>query len=383
MSEATSLRAVMFWPGHYTHLFRGGKYDIYGQLDGVLELLEICDSYVLNDTTALGGQSSFMPRPDDPFAKFIASEARRGAAIQTIGGSASDDIDPAHAQAALGVAAAATAAEEEYENSGHSDTWRQLSDTANILQAQSYILLADELNAMYIPERLYGYAALAKYNELLKRGSHVVHETVRTHLMAKFAQYSRDRSPMEVHVPCFLVEALQASTSAEGFPKALRDLRDSRAARTYRELARIMAARTSSLKEWNEAREALESLANAAFTREGLNTQVPTWLKVTAGFTSAGVAILFPEAIVAAAAAALLPSAVEALDSVDTWIRGRANLFKSYANSGEPDLYAALKGVFPKLSFGAPQLEHFLRTRNFGWSNHQELLRSLQALDRD
>ena len=372
------LKAVMFWPGHHTYLFDASKYYATTQLDGVLELLQLCNSYVLNDITAVGGHPAVKPWAKDEFSAFVVEQAETGQAIQTIGQSATYLLDLTPFENELGISAAVKKSNEVYETEGRSPEHTRLSDEVMVLQAQSYILLADREDAIYIPERMYGYRALEKYANVPRQSRHLTEERFREALMAKLSDYYRGRPATTVHVPCFLSEVLRNSSTRAGIPKALRQLRDSRAAKNYRELARVLATKETSLKDWDKAGKELQGLSDSAFGKEGMKTGVSAGLKLTAGLTSAAVGALFPQLAVAFPAK-FLPSLVATLEYVDKWVRRRTNLFETYASTTSIDLYAELSRLFPTIGFQGPQLQHFLTTKNFGWPNREEFLQFMTS----
>jgi hypothetical protein len=247
-----------------------------------------------------------------------------------------------------------------------------------VLQAQTYILLADSENAVYIPERMFGYKALENYGNVLRLSPNPIEERFREALATRLSDYYRGRPATNVYVPCFLSEVLRNSSTRAGIPASLRQLRDSHAARRYRELARVVVAPDSSIKNWDEARGELQGLADSAFKKEGLKSRVSEGLKVTAGLSCAAVSTLFPHAA-AASAAKLIPAGIPALDYLDKWFRRRTNLFETYAATASIDLYAEIKRLFPTVGFQGPQLQHFLTTKNFGWPNQKEFLRFMMS----
>ena len=143
------LKAVMFWPGHHRGLFVGSKYAVSDQLDGVLELLQICNSYVLNDVTAVGGHS--VEEDDrDEFSVFVSQEAEGGEAIQTIGHGGVHPLDLTLFEYELKTAEVGRRTLEARKRDRDGPESLRLAEVSRILQAQTYILLADRENAVYI-----------------------------------------------------------------------------------------------------------------------------------------------------------------------------------------------------------------------------------------
>ncbi|HKC64206.1 MAG TPA: hypothetical protein VKB86_11235, partial [Pyrinomonadaceae bacterium] len=84
------LRSVMFVPGSYTWLFDRQPHDKTTKLEGVLELLQFANSYVLNDITAMGGlpngiawsaEREKRPFEEDDISKFLYDEFVRSDSV--------------------------------------------------------------------------------------------------------------------------------------------------------------------------------------------------------------------------------------------------------------------------------------------------------------
>jgi len=356
----------MFLAGNMDGLLASN--DGYRQLDGVLELLNFANSYVLSDRTAIGGAPVVGM---GEISEFLSEQSKQSEAIELIahGRVGSLDLSP-------------------FEDHGRMDylvkrakkydpgttEYKEAFEEANILEARAYILLADANDAAYIPERLFGVRALEGYSEVAEHSVHLrEHEKFRQQLTERLKS-SPDDISFVTRVPSFLVEALHAAHTWEGIFAALSDLRNCNSARYYRDLLR--RSRSSDPKERYEARDELTRASEASFKREGLSGSLDRWVVPTVGLSAAAVAVLFPHAAVFAGVATAIPPVFE---SIRRWHRNRENFFDFYTRSMGPDLYDELVRVFPGIKFWRENLWHFLSKRDFGWSEDLHFWRRVQA----
>jgi hypothetical protein len=350
----------MFLAGAFDALTRSG--DGYRQLDGVLELLEFANSYVLSDRTAIGG-APVLGIGD--ISTFLGRQARETDAIEVIGHGPTYSWDLVPFQDRSRMDSLENRLDEldcvdEEEDSAE----RQRSfEDLNILEAQAYILLADAKGAAYVPDRVFGVQALEHYSEGLDRSQHLrEHDAFRQQLTEQLRSRSNDISVI-TRVPSFLLEALHSARTWEGIFSALSDMRQSTAALHYRDLVR--RSRSDDLNERRESRLELNRASRFAFEKEGLSGGLNRWIVPTIGLSAAAIAFLFPTAAPAAGMAAAVPPVIESLRA---WLRVRNNLFEFYNRPLGADLYDELMRVFPKIRFRRENLEHFLSKKDFGWS---------------
>jgi hypothetical protein len=386
--DASSLRSVLFVPGRFSDLF-SSRYP-YGQLDAIGEILDFANCYVLNDAVTVSGLSFRFS--DNSFGKFVETEIESSDSVETVGYGAQykfditpfdeslkipdyetqlKDMDRATEEFKLTVENLVDPApfEAEQIRSMEAD-YSSLADEARVLQQQSYIWLADRLQATYVPERLYGRKALESYPKALRQAAHSTEEEFRKRLSSEVESLV-SLDDLEVHVPSFFVEALRESQTIDGIWHALRDLRYSQAAETYRSLVRVVVDDNKPIRERQSARRELQAQADAIFSGESLKSRIPQSVKFVIGLSSAVVGVLIPTTAILAGAAPVL---VEGLETVDQWLRRRANIFWIYSQAREANLFSELRRLFPSISFEAGHLDHFLKERNFGWS---------EALERD
>jgi hypothetical protein len=356
----------MFLAGNMDDLLE--SQDGYSQLDGVLELLNFANSYVLSDRTAIGGAPVV---ETGEISRFLSEQAQQSEAIELIahGSMGSLDLSPFEDRTRMDDLVK-RAKESERSSAGY----KQAFEEANILAARAYILLADANDAAYIPERLFGVRALEGYSEVAEHSAHLrEHEKFRRQLTEKLNS-SPDDISFVTRVPSFLVEALHEAQTWQGVFAALSDLRNSNAARYYRDLLR--RSRSADPKERYEARDELSRASEASFKREGLTGSLDRWIVPTVGLSAAAVAVLFPHAAVFGGVATAIPPVFE---SIRRWHRNRHNLFEFYDRSMGPDLYDELMRVFPGIKFWRENLWHFLSKRDFGWSEDLHFWRRVQA----
>lgn len=356
------LSAVLFLVGRYRQLSENASpYRVDEELDGVLEALQFANSFVLNDVTVVGGLfATSLELAENGMERFLKEELAKGT-VETAGYGRQYSFDIQPYDAAVDLPAVLEQIESAGEGAGHGP----LGEAARVLQQTTFILLADALTGCYVPERLYGMRALEKYPHIAAelRHKHVANFKV------KFEEKLNDLPPvlngLAVQTPCFLTEALRNTHSPDGVWKTLREIRDSRAARRYRKLMGIVIDEMKPGKERIQAAEELAKDMDAAFSGDGLASRVPLSVKLTVGLSAGAVAVLVP----AVALLGLLPVAVEAGDAFDQWLRRRANLFEHLSRAAETDLYAELRRVFGNIHFDAGHLQHFLRNKDFGWSD--------------
>lgn len=355
-----SLRSILFWPDRTWALFEDVG-QATTQLDGALELMEFADSYVLNDRTAIAGITW---HGHSSTAEFIESEVQRKGSIETIGYGPRFDFDITPLDLALDLPKFEKQLNKmKADRQEYTPEYDALADHARVLQAQSYIMLADREGAVYVPERLYGWKALEAYHQTARRSPHFTVEKFKEQLVSEL-MLDPHQPGFQVSVPCFLAEALRESHSPTTLWESLRQLRNSASAKKYREMMRVYTSDERSLKEKREAVNEIQATADAMFSGEGLKSRVPKWAKWTIGLSAGAIGILFPPAALPALA---VPFLLEGGEEIDNWLRRRSNIFSIYARTANIDLYSELKRHFPHLKFGPPHLDHFLRERNFGW----------------
>lgn len=372
----------MFCPGNYSELYQ--RRFPYDQLDGVLELLDIADNYVLNDVVAIGGVTlhrSYSGGND--ITDFLLSEAKRSTSVEVVSG---DQLGPY--RKGLGVDALEERIREFDKNTDEQvmlekDSIEKSSmsrafdkkrapmfEEVNTLEAQAYMLFADSLHATYVPERLFGFRAIEKYPDILGKSPHFARTKFMEGVKEKLSIIHAGDSPTKVLTPSFLLEALRASETQAGIPSALRDLRHSSSAESYRKLTRTMIDDTKSEAKRQQAFQELQSQVTSALSNEKLEPRIPRVFKLTVALTSFAVAFLFPPAAIA-------PLLVESADALDVWLRNRNNIFEYYPLGSYGDLYVELKRLFPEIRFQAEHLAHFLQHRNFGWSDELDMIKFL------
>jgi len=350
----------MFLAGAFDALTRSG--DGYRQLDGVLELLEFANSYVLSDRTAIGG-APVLGVGD--ISTFLGRQARETDAIEVIGHGPtySWDLVPFQDRSRMDSLENRLDELDRVDQEEYSAERQRSFEDLNILEAQAYILLADAKGAAYVPDRVFGVQALEHYSEGLDRSQHLrEHDAFRQQLTEQLRSRPNDISVI-TRVPSFLLEALHSARTWEGIFSALSDMRQSTAARHYRDLVRH--SRSDDLKERRESRLELTRASRSAFEKEGLSGGLNRWIVPTIGLSAAAIAFLFPTAAPAAGMAAAVPPVIESLRA---WLRVRNNLFEFYNRPLGTDLYDELMRVFPKIRFRRENLEHFLSKKDFGWS---------------
>lgn len=368
--QQNPLQAVMFIPGNYSSLFNSSKYRLFDQLDGVRELLDIADSYVLNDTTIVRG---LRLHDDNDMRRFLLHETERSDSVEMI-----NDEELSSFQQHLGVYELDSQIREFDKSCDHqlsqiedyvvrSDLMRDfdlargsLFNEINDREAQALILFTDKIEASYIPERLFGDKALKSYPDLLNKSPHFMKEDFAKRLMEQLSLIHARDSAIKTMIPSFLFEALKSSETSGGIGSALRDLRYSAAARHYREMVRVMTNDEEPEEERQSAYSDLDAQVSTAFSKEGLKPRIPRMFKLTVALSSFAVSLLFP----LAAAAPLL---IEAGEEIDRWIRLRNNIFEHYPVASYENLHTELKRLFPNIGFQPPHLAHFLQHRDFGW----------------
>jgi hypothetical protein len=372
----TDLRSVMFLAGACDWLLHPS--DGYRQLDGVLELLEFANTYVLSDRIAIGGSP---PMGHGEISGFIANLADQTDAIEFIGESPRYQFDLRHYEDRPRMASLSRRidkldlAERSREpNSGRegdeakrrrSDERERCFDKLNLLVARAYILLADANSAAYVPDRIFGVRALEGYPEALSQSTQLrEHETFRRQLVEQLRSRPEEVS-VETRVPSFLLDALHAASTWQGAFSALTDMRLSAAAQQYRDL--VHRSGSPDLNERREARIELTRNSRSAFEREGLSGGSNRWIVPTVGLSAAAIAFLFPDAGVIAGLVAAVPPVI---GSIRDWQRERNNFFEFYNRPLDYDLYDELTRIFPKIKFRSENLQHFLSKRDFGWSEN-------------
>lgn len=350
----------MFLAGAFDALTRSG--DGYRQLDGVLELLEFANSYVLSDRIAIGG-ASVLGMGD--ISTFVQRQARETDAIEVIGHGPkySWDLVPFQDRSRMESLENRIDELDRVDRDEDSAERQRSFEDLNIMEAHAYILLADAKDAAYVPDRVFGVRALEQYSERLDRSQHLrEHEAFRQQLTEQLQSNPNDTSVI-TRVPSFLLEALHAARTWEGMFSALSDIRHSTAARHYRDLVR--RSRSEDLNERRESRLELTRASRSAFEKEGLSGGLNRWIVPTVGLSAAAIAFMFPTAGSAAGLVAAVPPLIESLRA---WVRVRNNLFEFYNRPLGADLHDELVRVFPKIRFRRENLEHFLAKKDFGWS---------------
>jgi len=356
----SEVRSVMFLAGAFDALTRSG--DGYRQLDGVLELLEFANSYVLSDRIAIGG-ASVLGMGD--ISTFVQRQARETDAIEVIGHGPkySWDLVPFQDRSRMESLENRIDELDRVDRDEDSAERQRSFEDLNIMEAHAYILLADAKDAAYVPDRVFGVRALEQYSERLDRSQHLrEHEAFRQQLTEQLQSNPNDTSVI-TRVPSFLLEALHAARTWEGMFSALSDIRHSTAARHYRDLVR--RSRSEDLNERRESRLELTRASRSAFEKEGLSGGLNRWIVPTVGLSAAAIAFMFPTAGSAAGLVAAVPPLIESLRA---WVRVRNNLFEFYNRPLGADLHDELVRVFPKIRFRRENLEHFLAKKDFGWS---------------
>lgn len=392
--DAALLRSVLFVPGRFSDLF--SSRNPYSQLDAIGEILDFANCYVLNETVAVSGLSfGFSQNSENGFAKFVKLEIESSGTVESVGQGSRYKLDITPFDESLNIPEyekqlkEMDRATEEYELTlvdcidptpfeadqlrNMKAEYNRLANEARVLQQQSYILLADRLHATYVPERLYGRKAIESYPKALRQAVHSTEEEFRKRLSSEVGSLASPED-LEVHVPSFFVEALRESETRDGIWHALRDLRYSKAAEAYRSIVKVVVDDNKPIKERQSARLELQGQADAIFSGESLKSRIPRSVKFVVGLSSTVVGVLIPATAIFAGAAPVL---VEGIDAVDQWLRKRANIFDIYAQSVEVNLFSELKRLFPSISFEAGHLAHFLKERNFGFS--EELERDLYS----
>jgi hypothetical protein len=367
--SATSSSALMWAVSHYGDLIESDRPSAALQLDGIRELAEIADSYILNDTTYIGGL-----RQRDPavVAEFFRSEVDAGSILLVT----DDDINPFRTK--LGILdadrrmwedeRANLRAYQEMDDREQAEEFRAAFrldyesrfEEVNTREALAFLYFADQRSAAYIPERLFGFKAIARYREELPK-LRWRNADFRMALQKRVGEW--DHLPLTAHIaPSFLLEALRSAATPKGLFATLRQLRDSDAAVHYRKLTNVTLNGTVSLRERAEAAEEL----NHIFSGSTPSPRITRKLKATVALSSAAVAFFFP-AIAAGAAAA--PALVEAAEAIDEWLRRRTDIFHGYPKGSYDDLDVELRRVFGNIKFTSAQLAHFMETLTFDWSN--------------
>lgn len=328
------LRSVIFLAGACDWLLQPS--DGYTQLDGVLELLEFANSYVLSDHIAIGGAP---PAGNGEISRFIATLAKNTDAIEFIGEGPRYQFDLLRYEDRPHMDLLVSRIKEldlveRNRDPGAGREWDEAErqryaerercfDELNLLVARAYILLADAHSAAYVPDRIFGVRALERYPEALNQSAQLrENETFRNHLVEQLRSRPDDIS-VETRVPSFLLNALHAGRTWQGVFSALADMRFSAAAQHYRDLVR--RSESADLNERREARIELTRNSRAAFRREGLSADLNRWIIPTVGLSAAAVAYLFPPA---SPIAGLVAAAPPVIDSIQAWLRDRKNLFE-------------------------------------------------------
>jgi hypothetical protein len=368
------LRSVVFLAGSYEALL--GRGDGYRQLDGVLELLEFANSYVLSDRIAIGGAP---PAGIGEISRFIATLAKDTDAIEFIGespryhlnllryedlphmdplSSRIKELDLLDQNRDPGAGRELDEARRE-----HRAERERCFDEINLLVARAYILLADAHSAAYVPDRIFGVRALERYPEALNQSKQLQeNEAFRSRLVEHLRSRPNDIS-VETRVPSFLLDALHSARTWQGVFSALTDMRFSAAAQDYRDLVR--RSESADLNERREAQTELARNSRSAFEREGLPAGLNRWIVPTVALSAAAIAYLFPPA---APIAGVVAAAPPVIDSIQAWLRDRKNLFEIYNRPMDYDLHDELARIFPTLAFRKENLQYFLSKRDFGWS---------------
>jgi hypothetical protein len=360
-------RTVMFLAGQFEDLELGGSG--YAQLDGVLELLDFAESYVLSDRIAIGGTTSILGK--GPISDHLKRLAQETCAVEVIGHGSDYEWDLMPFQDRRKMNALMARLDElGRSNQEHSAEGKRCFEELNLLEARAYILMADALNAAYVPDRLFGVRALEQYSEITEGSEHLQnHEAFRNKLTEQLRVGPNDNSVV-TQVPSFLLEALHEARTWEGIFAALSDIRNSTAARHYRNL--MLRSRSEDIKERREARNELARDSQSAFKKEGLPGSFNRWIVPTIGLSAPAITFLFPKTAAVIGVALAVRPTIEALRG---WLRDRNNLFKFYDEALGSDLYDELVRVFPKVKFHRENLSHFLSKRDFGWSEELDFWR--------
>ena len=356
----SEMKSVMFLAGAFDALTRSG--DGYWQLDGVLELLEFANSYVLSDQTAIGGAPALGM---GEISTFIRQQADETDAIEVIGHGPeySWDLSPFQDRSRMDSLENRIDELDRLDLDEDSAERQRSFEDLNILEARAYILLADSKDAAYVPDRVFGVKALEHYSEGIDRSQHLrEHQAFRQQLTEQM-QSRPDDTSVVTRVPSFLLEALHAARTWEGVFSSLSDIRYSSAAIHYRDLVRL--SRSDDLNERRESRLELSRASRSAFEKEGLTGGLNRWIVPTIGLSAAAIAFLFPTV---GPAAGMVAAVSPVIESMRAWLRVRNNLFEFYNRPLGTDLYEELVRVFPKIRFRRENLEHFLLKKDFGWS---------------
>jgi hypothetical protein len=365
------LRSVMFLGSNFDHLLYSSTSG-FTQLDGVLELLNFANNYVLSDRVAIGGA---LIQGLGEISKFLAGLARETKDIEVIGHGPRYTFDqsPFEDRSRMDFLDERIT-ELSHENKSYSDEERQCFDEINLLEARAYILLADAVAAAYVPDRLFGVRALESYSGTLDQSTYLQeHETFRRELIDQLRSGSGDDSIVTA-VPSFLLEASRNAQNWQGMFAAMRDIRDSDAAQHYRDLVR--RSRSDDPNVRRESRVELVRNSRAAFEREGLSGGLNRWIVPTVGLSAAAIGFLFPMAAPIFGLVAAVPPVIESLHG---WCRDRNNLFEFYNHPVDSDLYDELSRIFPSIKFHRENLSHFLSKRDFGWSENLNFWRTHRA----
>jgi hypothetical protein len=344
----------------------------FAQLDGVLELLNFANNYVLSDRVAIGGAPVLGV---GEISRFLADLAEETEAIELIGHSPryQFDLSPFEDRSRMDILEERIE-ELARENKEYSPERSQCFDEINELEARAYILLADAKGAAYIPDRLFGVKALESYSGALDQSKHLLeHEAFQRQLTEQLRSRPDDDSVTTL-VPSFLLEASHNAQNWQGIFAALRDIRDSNAAQHYRDL--VCRSQSEDPNERRESRTELMRNSRAAFEREGLSGSLNRWIVPTVGLSAAAIVFLFPTAAPIVGLVAAVPPVIESLRG---WRRNRNNLFEFYNRSVGDDLYDELLRIFPGIKFRRENLWHFLSKRDFGWSQDLNFWQGLRS----
>jgi hypothetical protein len=359
-----SSAALMWMGGHYGSLFDPTYRWLDVELDGVRELMELADSYVLNEFTLIAGSGR---RDPDPIESFFQNDS----AITLV---PEKDVDRfREGLGVLGLSEQLRSDDARYETESRllndpiaqsdlSNRYREPRlakfNEVNTREALAYLYYADSENAAYIPERQFGFAAIERYGKALPSGPWGT-TAFRSAIAARFGD--SNQMPLTQHlVPSFLLEALRSASRPDGILATLRDLRSSDAATHYRTAVQVLADPATPTRRRADLAEELKLAA----TREGLQPRVPRALKLTVALSSLALGLIFPAVKPFAPAGA---AAIQLAEIVDVWMRRRTNIFWRYEAGSYEDLFVELKRIFPHIRFTDQQLAFFLDNLNFGW----------------
>lgn len=388
-NQSKLLTSVLFCPGKYTALYE--RHSPYDQLDGVLELLDLADSYVLNDVLAIGGVTRHgraYASAGNEIRDFLLAESKLNTSVEIVTG---HQLDPYRKPLGIEkleeeINSFDKLVDEQIECEEDPHEQAELArdfgikrtamfEEINVREAQAYILLADSLNGTYVPERMFGNKALERYPDIIKHSPHFAQEQFLDGLRKRLSIIHAREGSKKVFTPSFLLEALRASQTQTGITSALRDLRYSSSAENYRSLTRMMIDESRPLDQREKAFRELEKQATSALSHDKLEPRIPRVFKFTLALTAFAVSFLFPPA-------AVTPLLIQAGEAIDAWVRNRNNIFQFYPLGSHEDLYVELKRLFPAVKFGSDHLAHFLQNRNFGWSDEFDMIKFLYPTEK-